>query len=177
MILVCFIVPALIVCLVILYAVLVGRFFLIKSKIPVLGFKGVLNCTAGRRRKLAAMGALFFIVSFGAQVAVDLWAPDMLMAPLLLLSKNSFRHIRTGEEVRLSTPDRIASLRSKSGRCLANWCIPSQKDARISCENNVCSGANVCCPFISDEKLPKDFEIVPVSKSLNSCCGIFPEPN
>ena len=79
MILICAIVPALIVGLMLLYALLIRRFLLIKSKIPVLGLRGALDLTAGKRRKLAVMGALMFAVSFGAQMAADLWAPSMLM--------------------------------------------------------------------------------------------------
>ena len=39
MILVYAVVPALVLCLIILYVVLIRRFFLIKSKIPVLGHR------------------------------------------------------------------------------------------------------------------------------------------
>ena len=79
MILICAIVPALIGGLILLYALLIRRFLLVKSKIPVLGLRDALALTAGKRRKLAAMGALIFAVSFGAQMAADLWAPSMLM--------------------------------------------------------------------------------------------------
>ena len=79
MILVSMIVPALILCLVVLYAELIRRFFLIKSKIPFWGLRGMLGRTAGKRRRLAAMGALILAVSFWAQIAVDFWAPGMLM--------------------------------------------------------------------------------------------------
>ena len=79
MILVSMIVPALILCLVVLYAELIRRFFLIKSKIPFWGLRGMLGRTAGKRRRLAAMGALIFAVSFWARIAVDFWAPGMLM--------------------------------------------------------------------------------------------------
>ena len=70
MILVSMIVPALILCLVVLYAELIRRFFLIKSKIPFWGLRGMLGRTAGKRRRLAAMGALIFAVSFWARVAI-----------------------------------------------------------------------------------------------------------
>ena len=79
MILVSMIVPALTLCLVVLYAELIRRFFLIKSKIPFLGLRGMLGRTAGKRRRLAAMGVLIFAVSFWAQIAIDCWAPGMLM--------------------------------------------------------------------------------------------------
>ena len=58
MILVYAVVPALVLCLIILYVVLIRRFFLIKSKIPVLGLRGALGRTAGKRRRLAALGVL-----------------------------------------------------------------------------------------------------------------------
>lgn len=79
MILVCAIVPALILGLAVLYAVLLRRFFIVKAKLPVLGVRGALGRTAGKRRKLAALGALFFVVCLAAQVAAAVWAPDMLM--------------------------------------------------------------------------------------------------
>ena len=60
MILVSLVVPALIVCLAVLYLVLIQRFFLIKEKLPVLGVRGALGRTKGRRRRIAALGALFF---------------------------------------------------------------------------------------------------------------------
>ncbi len=80
MILVSLVVPALIVCLAVLYLVLIQRFFLIKEKLPVLGVRGALGRTKGRRRRIAALGALFFGASLGAQLAAGAWAPDMLMA-------------------------------------------------------------------------------------------------
>ena len=79
MILVCAIVPALILGLAVLYAVLLRRFFIVKAKLPVLGVRGALGRTAGKRRKLAALGALFFVVCLAAQVAAAIWAPEMLM--------------------------------------------------------------------------------------------------
>ena len=79
MILVCAIVPALILGLAVLYAVLLRRFFIVKAKLPVLGVRGALGRTAGKRRKLAALGALFFVVCLAAQVAAAVWAPEMLM--------------------------------------------------------------------------------------------------
>ena len=79
MILVYAVVPALVLCLIILYVVLIRRFFLIKSKIPVLGLRGALGRTAGKRRRLAALGVLLFAASLAAQVAGDFWAPKMLM--------------------------------------------------------------------------------------------------
>lgn len=79
MILVCAIVPALILCLIILYIMLLRRFCLIKAKLPVLGIRGMLERTEGKRRKIAALGALFLAVCLSAQLAVSAWAPDMLM--------------------------------------------------------------------------------------------------
>ena len=40
MILVCAIVPALVLCLIVLYAALAQRFFTVKAKLPVLGIRG-----------------------------------------------------------------------------------------------------------------------------------------
>ena len=79
MILVCAIVPALILCLAILYAVLIQRFFTVKAKLPVLGVRGALDRTAGKRRKLAALGALFFAICLAARLASAFWTPGMLM--------------------------------------------------------------------------------------------------
>ncbi|MCI8304601.1 MAG: hypothetical protein HFF52_08240 [Lawsonibacter sp.] len=79
MILVCAIVPALILCLAILYIMLFRRFFLVKAKLPVLGIRGALGRTEGKRRRIAALGALFLVVCLTAQLAVSAWAPGMLM--------------------------------------------------------------------------------------------------
>ena len=79
MILVCAIVPALVLCLAVLYAVLIWRFFTVKAKLPILGVRGVVGRTAGKRRKLAAWGALFFAVCLAAQIAASIWSPGMLM--------------------------------------------------------------------------------------------------
>ncbi|MCI8551443.1 MAG: hypothetical protein HFF56_00365 [Lawsonibacter sp.] len=79
MILICAIVPALILCLAILYAVLIQRFFTVKAKLPVLGVRGALSRTVGKRRKLAALGALFFTVCLVARLASAFWMPDMRM--------------------------------------------------------------------------------------------------
>mgnify|MGYP006922444709 CR=1 FL=1 len=48
MILVCAIVPALVLCLAVLYAVLIWRFFTVKAKLPILGVRGVVGRTANR---------------------------------------------------------------------------------------------------------------------------------
>ena len=79
MILVCAIVPALILCLAILYIMLLRRFYLVKAKLPVLGIRGVLDRTEGKRRRIAVLGALFLAVCLSAQLAVGAWAPGMLM--------------------------------------------------------------------------------------------------
>ena len=79
MILVCAIVPALILCLAILYIMLLQRFFLVKAKLPVLGIRGALSRTEGKRRKIAALSALFLAVCLAAQLAVSAWTPGMLM--------------------------------------------------------------------------------------------------
>ena len=54
MIFVSMIVPVLILCAAVSYAVLIRRFFLIKSKLPVMGLRGTLGRTKGKRRKQAA---------------------------------------------------------------------------------------------------------------------------
>lgn len=79
MMLVCAIVPALVLCLIILYITLIRRFFLIKSKMPVLGVRGALSGTKGKRRKMAVLGALFFTVYFSAQLAAGFLTPGMVM--------------------------------------------------------------------------------------------------
>ncbi len=79
MVLVCAIVPALMLCLAILYIMLLRRFFLVKAKLPVLGVRGVLGRTEGKRRKIAAWAALFLVVCLTAQLAASAWAPGMLM--------------------------------------------------------------------------------------------------
>jgi hypothetical protein len=79
MIFVSMIVPVLILCAAVSYAVLIRRFFLIKSKLPVMGLRGTLGRTKGKRRKLAALGAAFFAVCFAAQMASGIWSPGMLL--------------------------------------------------------------------------------------------------
>ena len=69
MILVCAIVPALMLCLAILYIMLIRRFFLVKAKLPVLGIRGALGRTEGKRQKIAALGALFLAVCLDARYA------------------------------------------------------------------------------------------------------------
>ena len=58
---------------------LLRRFFLVKAMLPVLGIRGVLGRTERKRRKIAALGALFLAVCLTAQLAASAWAPDMLM--------------------------------------------------------------------------------------------------
>ena len=60
MVLVYAVVPALILCLAVLYAVLARRFFTVKAKLPVLGVRGALGRTEGKRRGMAVLGTLFF---------------------------------------------------------------------------------------------------------------------
>ena len=79
MILVSVIVPAMILCLVILYARLLRRFLLIRSKLPILGLRGALGRMEGKRGRLAVMSALVFLICFAAQAAESVWAPDMLL--------------------------------------------------------------------------------------------------
>ncbi len=79
MIFVCAILPVLTLCLAVLYAALIRRFLIVKAKFPVLGVRGALGRTAGRRRSMAALGALFFAVCLAAQLAADIWSPNMLM--------------------------------------------------------------------------------------------------
>ena len=62
--------------------------------------------------------------------------------------------LRTGEDVRLSTPDRIASFRSNSGICFAKECIPSIKDCSISSENRPLKFENAVSPLVSEENVP-----------------------
>lgn len=79
MILMSFVIPVLMLCLVFLYIILLRQFFMIKSKLPVFGFKGAMGGLNGRHRKLALWAVLIFTLSFAGQMATQLWAPDMLM--------------------------------------------------------------------------------------------------
>lgn len=79
MILVSAIVPVLKFCLVLLYIILILRFFRIKSKMPVLGLRGISGGLNGKRGRLALWSALFFAACFVGRVATESWAPDMLM--------------------------------------------------------------------------------------------------
>lgn len=67
MILICAIVPALILCLAILYAVLIQRFFTVKAKLPVLGVGGGAEPHGGQTEKAGGVGgAVFHSLSGGA---------------------------------------------------------------------------------------------------------------
>ena len=79
MILVSLIVPALMLCLVFLYLVLFRQFYMIKSKLPVFGFRGAMGGLNGKHRKLAVWGILIFVLGFAGQMATQLYAPSMLM--------------------------------------------------------------------------------------------------
>lgn len=80
MILVSLIVPIVVLWLVFYYLVLLRRFFMVRAKLPVLGFKGAFGSMTGRRRRLAVSGLLLFALCYMAQVAMEVWAPNMLMA-------------------------------------------------------------------------------------------------
>ena len=79
MILVSAIVPVLTFCLVLLYIILTLRFFRIKSKLPVLGLRGIPGGLNGKRRRLALWGVLLFLACFAGRIATESWSPDMLM--------------------------------------------------------------------------------------------------
>ncbi len=74
------VVPALILCLAVLYAVLIKRFITVRSKLPAAGVRGALGRTKGRRVKIALLSVLFFAAGLAAQIAAECWAPSMLMA-------------------------------------------------------------------------------------------------
>ena len=79
MILLSMILPAALVCLVLLYGNLLRRFFRIRAELPVLGLRDGLGQLTGKKKRLAALGALFFAVCFLGQLGAELWSPDMLM--------------------------------------------------------------------------------------------------
>lgn len=70
MLLVSAIIPALVLYLLYLYVALLRRFFTVKAKLPVLGLKGSLGNLSGKRRKLAMLGVLFFLISFASWLAI-----------------------------------------------------------------------------------------------------------
>lgn len=79
MIFVCAIVPVLALYVILLYLVLIGRFFRIRAKLPVLGLKGGLGRVTGKRKRLVGLGILFFVMCLAGQLCAGVWAPDMLM--------------------------------------------------------------------------------------------------
>lgn len=79
MLLISAIIPLLTLYLAVLCVTLVYRFFTVKAKLPVLGLRGGLGWLAGKRRRLAILGVLFFLACFAAQMAVGLYTPGMLM--------------------------------------------------------------------------------------------------
>ncbi len=79
MLLISAIIPLLTLYLAVLCVTLVYRFFTVKAKLPVLGLRGGLGRLSGKRRRLAVLGVLFFLVCFAAQMAVGLYTPGMLM--------------------------------------------------------------------------------------------------
>ncbi len=80
MILVSAIVPVLLLCVILMYAALLRRFFRARGKVPPLGLRNGVGRLAEKRRRLAALGVLFFLVCFGGQVGTEIWSPDMLMS-------------------------------------------------------------------------------------------------
>lgn len=80
MILVGAIVPVLLVCLVLMYGGLLRRFFKAKGKIPPLGLRSGLGRLTEKRRRLAVLGVLFFLLCLGGQVGTEVYSPDMLMS-------------------------------------------------------------------------------------------------
>lgn len=73
------IMPLLALYLAVLCLTLVFRLFILKAKLPALGLRGGLGRLSEKRRRLAALGALFFLVCIAAQMTEGLYAPDMLM--------------------------------------------------------------------------------------------------
>lgn len=71
--------PVLTGCVVILYIILIRRFFSVRSKLPLLGLRDGIGHLTGKKRWMAALGAVFFLASFGAEVSTKLWSPGMLM--------------------------------------------------------------------------------------------------
>ena len=55
--------PVLTGCVVILYIILIRRFFSVRSKLPLLGLRDGIGHLTGKRRWMAALGAVFFLAS------------------------------------------------------------------------------------------------------------------
>lgn len=79
MLLISAIIPLLKLYIAFLCAMLIYRFLITRAKLPVLGFRGGLGRLSEKRRRLAILGALFFLVSFAARMAESLYTPSMLM--------------------------------------------------------------------------------------------------
>ncbi len=79
MLLISAIIPLLKLYLAVLCVTLAYRFFTVKAKLPALGLRGGLERLSGKRRRLAVLGVLFFLVCFAARMAGGLYTPGMLM--------------------------------------------------------------------------------------------------
>ena len=99
MILVCAIVPALVLCLIVLYAALAQRFFTVKAKLPVLGIRGALGRAKGRKWQLGALGALFFAVCLSISTPLDAEKLDVDQESDLKISTEY--HVHCSEKVSL----------------------------------------------------------------------------
>ena len=81
MILLSMILPAAGLCLALLYAGLLRRFFRVRSELPVLGLREGARRLAGKRGRLAALGVLFFALCFLGQLWAALWSPAAARPP------------------------------------------------------------------------------------------------
>lgn len=79
MVLLSAIMPALALCLIVLYAALIWRVLRLKSKLRTLGLKNGLEQLTVKRKRLAICAAAFFLLCIAGRVVPQLWSPDMLM--------------------------------------------------------------------------------------------------
>ncbi len=61
----------------VLWAMLVYRFLIVRAKLP--GLRGGIELVFQKRRRLAVLGVVFFLVRFAARLAEGFYTPNMLM--------------------------------------------------------------------------------------------------
>ena len=91
--------------------------------------------------------------------------------------KSSPRSMRTGDEVRLSTPDRRTSPPAKPWIFLSMPRMPDSREAASSHGKIFLTFPNAKAPFILGVILPKLLLLFPAQKSANLCTGMLPFPS
>jgi len=71
--------PALMVCLALIYLFLLVWIIRLRGELHISGLKDGLRHLWGKKGRLTVLAVLFLLAAFGAQMAVGIWSPNMLM--------------------------------------------------------------------------------------------------